>query len=415
MRIVYALVLAIAFSGCGIPRDPEGTLDRVTGGVMRVGFTLSEPWVSVSEGRPAGVEVELLRRFASELDAEIEWFDGSEADLMAALEMRELDAVIGGLTSTNPWASKVAMTHPYYTSQVQVGTPAGAAIVGVIGVGLGLWWADAVAASVISLDILHDGIGNLRAVVSDLMDSKPTTVDHSAADPLPARIENELKKLDWVRDARVRMREEGHVIFGEALVVARHEEGLTTNIEEANERLRNVDWRMHDLVIMPVADLEEGKQGANPRALLHGPRRAESTRSARRSVRYQALLAQESTHLFDACIGARQHELRRAEVVVGQTPPASAHPGEQLLESNPVCVNVPTLDGGDELLVELVELLQPLLGDVELALPQDADDHCWSSRPGASSALRSPLPSSFRSRAISASTPGPNAVLSSSA
>ena len=33
-----------------------------------------------------------------------------------------------------------------------------AAVVGVIGIGAGLWWADAVAAIVISLEITRDGL-----------------------------------------------------------------------------------------------------------------------------------------------------------------------------------------------------------------------------------------------------------------
>jgi cation diffusion facilitator family transporter len=39
---------------------------------------------------------------------------------------------------------------------------ASAAMVGVVGIGFGLWWADAVAAALISLDITHDGFSNLR-------------------------------------------------------------------------------------------------------------------------------------------------------------------------------------------------------------------------------------------------------------
>lgn len=35
-----------------------------------------------------------------------------------------------------------------------------AAILGVIGIGLGFWWADLVAAGVIALDILKDGVTN---------------------------------------------------------------------------------------------------------------------------------------------------------------------------------------------------------------------------------------------------------------
>jgi cation diffusion facilitator family transporter len=149
-----------------------------------------------------------------------------------------------------------------------------AALVGVLGIGLGMWWADAVAASVISLDILHDGISNLRTVVADLMNSKPTTVDHSAADPLPTRIENELKKRAWVADARVRMREEGHVFFGEAFVVPADDRDLTARIEDTTRDLQALDWRLHELVITPVHDLDRtpAPEGRSP-TRVSSPRR----------------------------------------------------------------------------------------------------------------------------------------------
>ena len=134
---------------------------------------------------------------------------------------------------------------------------AGAALVGVIGIGLGFWWADAVAALVISFDILFDGISNLKAVIADLMDRRPTSVDHSTVDPLPKRVENELRKMSWVRDARVRLREEGHVYFGEAVVLAATEQGLVTNIEAAQDYLTSLDWKLHEIVIMPVSALTE--------------------------------------------------------------------------------------------------------------------------------------------------------------
>ena len=134
---------------------------------------------------------------------------------------------------------------------------AGAALVGVLGIGIGWWWADAVAALVISVDILYDGTKNLRAVVADLMDQRPTAVDHSSRDPLTMRVENEVKGLAWVSDARARLREEGHVYFGEVLVVPSSQQGLVDNIVAAQDQLHALDWKLHEIVIMPVHSLEE--------------------------------------------------------------------------------------------------------------------------------------------------------------
>jgi polar amino acid transport system substrate-binding protein len=116
-------LLAVLAAGCGIPRDPERTLDRVTGGILRAGITASDPWTTLEGGRPGGVEVELVERFAAELGARVEWVEGSEADLIGALETRELDLVVGGLTADTPWQAKAAITRSYATTRVVVAVP----------------------------------------------------------------------------------------------------------------------------------------------------------------------------------------------------------------------------------------------------------------------------------------------------
>ena len=126
-RLVLALVLLVA-AGCDIPRDPESTLDRVIDGTMRVGVSASDPWVVLDGEEPAGVEVEIVKRFAAELGAEIEWHEGTVDELAAALHVRELDLVIAGLTSTSKITSEATLTHPYLTTQVVVAVPPGSEI-----------------------------------------------------------------------------------------------------------------------------------------------------------------------------------------------------------------------------------------------------------------------------------------------
>ena len=142
---------------------------------------------------------------------------------------------------------------------------AGAAMAGVIGIGLGLWWADAVAASIISLDITHDGYKNLKVAFADLMDKEPTVADHSRPDRLPVWVRNELLLLDWVKDAEVRLREEGHVFAGEAFVVPVDNEDLVQRLERANRHLLDLDWRLHELVITPVRDIQRPEPAGEER------------------------------------------------------------------------------------------------------------------------------------------------------
>ena len=125
---VIGLVAAGALFGCDIPQDPDGTLDRVTGGTMRVGATEADPWVTLEGGEPTGgVEVELVRRFARDLDARVEWIDGSEEELVEAAKEGSLDLVIAGITRKSRWQKDVAFTRPYAESKIVIAARPGQA------------------------------------------------------------------------------------------------------------------------------------------------------------------------------------------------------------------------------------------------------------------------------------------------
>lgn len=122
MRSVLCLVvlLTMTLSACALemPADPRGTLDHVSGGVLRVGATENFPWVEVPDGTagevvPKGSEAELIESFATSLNADITWMTGSESSLMAALERGELDIVIGGFDDQTVWAEQAAVTVPF--------------------------------------------------------------------------------------------------------------------------------------------------------------------------------------------------------------------------------------------------------------------------------------------------------------
>lgn len=132
-----------------------------------------------------------------------------------------------------------------------------AGILGILGLAAGWWWADAVAAGVISVDIVRDGVTNLRHVVGDLMDRRPVTVDRSVPDEIVDRVRDALRALPWVADADVRLREEGDVLNGEAYVVPRDEADLIARFEEAGDAIRAVHWRIYDVVVTAVGALEQ--------------------------------------------------------------------------------------------------------------------------------------------------------------
>jgi polar amino acid transport system substrate-binding protein len=128
-----ALTLLVLLAGCQFPQDPEGTLDRVRGGTLRVGVIDSPPWAETTAGEPRGVEVRLIESFAVSQDAEIEWYEGSESELVEAMTGFQLDVVIGGLTRSSPWMKEVALTRPYLDTEIEIGLPPGVALPDALG------------------------------------------------------------------------------------------------------------------------------------------------------------------------------------------------------------------------------------------------------------------------------------------
>jgi len=114
-KLELALLVTIAAVSCNLPRDPDGTLDRVRRGAMRVGFVIDTPWVTDSAGGPGGIEPAFVHALARELGGRVEWVRGQQSNLLEALHRRELDLVIGGLTASSPWKQEVALTRPFYT------------------------------------------------------------------------------------------------------------------------------------------------------------------------------------------------------------------------------------------------------------------------------------------------------------
>jgi cation diffusion facilitator family transporter len=141
-----------------------------------------------------------------------------------------------------------------------------AAMVGVLGIGIGWWWADGVAALFISLDIVRDGARNVRAAVHDLSDARPRTHDSKEFHPLVAEIEQLVEGLDWVEEGAVRLREEGHVFTGEVLVVPRGEDGLMKRLSDLSEEILGMSWKLYDVVVAPVEEVDVPKpEATSPR------------------------------------------------------------------------------------------------------------------------------------------------------
>lgn len=88
-----------------------------------------------------------------------------------------------------------------------------AGIAGIVGVGLGFWWADAAAAAAISLSILFDGVKNIRTASAELLDSVPRSLKGSKMSPEARRLGEKLEAM-WP-GGHVRLRESGRYILAD--------------------------------------------------------------------------------------------------------------------------------------------------------------------------------------------------------
>ncbi|WP_432547196.1 cation diffusion facilitator family transporter [Kineococcus sp. SYSU DK004] len=140
-----------------------------------------------------------------------------------------------------------------------------AAIIGVLGIGAGLWWADAVAAVVISLDITRDGFRNVEAAFADLIDRIPTSPGEQEPLQVIEEVEQHVRSLAWVREAELRLREHGHLITGEVYVVPEEAGTLLPRlVQEAMADLQRLDWRLREVVLVLLPELHD-EHGSLPR------------------------------------------------------------------------------------------------------------------------------------------------------
>jgi|SRR4051794_196094 len=132
---------------------------------------------------------------------------------------------------------------------------AAAAIVGLIGVSFGLWWADSAAAVLISLEIIRSGWTELRTALGDIMDRRPAKLGSKEDDPIPDRITEFLKRQSWVDDVIVRVRERGRELTAEAHVVPRSGQLSVEEVSKAGELACDIDPRLADVTIAPVKEM----------------------------------------------------------------------------------------------------------------------------------------------------------------
>jgi hypothetical protein len=109
MKRLSLLLVCHALSACGsLPRDPDGTLDRVRAQhLVRVGLI-------ADGGDPVGdrESAAFLQRVGAATGARVALRKGASEPLLLDLNAGRLDLVIGTLSPDSPWASEVAILKP---------------------------------------------------------------------------------------------------------------------------------------------------------------------------------------------------------------------------------------------------------------------------------------------------------------
>ena len=128
-----------------------------------------------------------------------------------------------------------------------------AGIGGVIGIGMGYWWADALAAGLISLDILNDGIRALRAASAELVDGAPRGLDGTDVAEDARALHAHLDAC--FPGAEVHLRETGRVIG--AQIVGATPPGPRLVPADYWPGDPNRSWRLGHISFVPPGDATE--------------------------------------------------------------------------------------------------------------------------------------------------------------
>lgn len=121
-----------------------------------------------------------------------------------------------------------------------------AGIAGIIGIGFGLWWADAAAALFIALSIIKDAVGALEKAVAELLDGTPRALDSNDLSEDAEQLTAALKKQ--FGDVDVRLRETGRYIAAEVDCAP------PTVVPTAKDLLGDeLAWRLASLTFRPAA------------------------------------------------------------------------------------------------------------------------------------------------------------------
>ena len=112
-------LLALLFTGCGTTNQPYGlegsggNAEPATTNILRIGCALNYPPVIFKQnGQPSGLEADLVRRLAEELNRKPVFVEMDFEKLIPALLDGRIDIIASGMSITEPRSVRVAFSLP---------------------------------------------------------------------------------------------------------------------------------------------------------------------------------------------------------------------------------------------------------------------------------------------------------------
>ncbi|AOR76468.1 cation transporter [Novosphingobium resinovorum] len=121
---------------------------------------------------------------------------------------------------------------------------------GIIGLGLGWWWADSLAAAIISLDVISDGVKALRSSTAELIDGAPRALSSPKLSGDALELEQRLQ--DEFPEATIRLRETGRLVRAEIHGV--HPPGEKRHPRHYWPGKADRSWRLAQVGFVPPAE-----------------------------------------------------------------------------------------------------------------------------------------------------------------
>jgi divalent metal cation (Fe/Co/Zn/Cd) transporter len=133
----------------------------------------------------------------------------------------------------------------------------GAGAMGLVLVALGFWWADSLAALLISLSILRDGWANVAKSLSDVMDHHPVELQSGRQAPVVVDVHRTLRALPFVAQSKTLMREHGRYLYAEIFIQPNAQMPPAPEASRlVREAIMPLDWRLIHLAVEFTDDLE---------------------------------------------------------------------------------------------------------------------------------------------------------------